>query len=198
MSDFWNRMFDTPEKQRDDIRALQADNDLVLDRAEEGQRALRQATRRIDKLELMLEATWELLKSRGDVSDADLALMVSRVDLADGKEDGRIGPSRKDAPSCHACGRPANPKRSRCIYCHEAKLTVAAPAPPPPRMTDCETCAKSVPERSVYFTAQGTVCEACFKNPGGAGGLALSSEQAGDLSLEGTGGQDSGALAVKE
>ena len=157
---FWDHMFDNEVRQRNDINALA---DRALDLHLQSSDELAQSTRRIERLELTVEALWEILKARLGATDPELALMVSRVDLADGREDGRMGPDRsKHAQCCEECGRPVSPKRDRCVYCHTAISRSGTPTEPKVvRMVTCSVCHQEVPERSTYFSENGIACAPC-------------------------------------
>ena len=132
----------------------------------EGQRT-RALQARVDYLELALSSMTELLRVRLGVSAEELSLMMQRLDLADGVEDGKIGPDlTREAPSCGQCGRPVNLKREVCLFCNapvERPVEEASPAAPPARMVRCTLCEALIDERDSYFSDRGLVCSACFK-----------------------------------
>ncbi len=164
----WNYLFDSPRRQRRDIEALREQVVLGSDDTQEKakiERRLAQLEANQERLNLTLEAVLRLLEQRLRISPQDIALMVQRIDLADGVEDGMIGPDRSaEAPACYACGRPVNPKRDACIYCDaplEWPTATEAPAAPERSIT-CAVCQTTVPERRSYFSDNGVVCETCF------------------------------------
>jgi hypothetical protein len=69
----------------------------------------------IDRLLLITEALWTILKQQNNYTDDTL------VQLIQGIEQSRTSPdstTSKDAPiACPACGRPNTAKRNFCIYC---------------------------------------------------------------------------------
>jgi hypothetical protein len=72
---------------------------------------------------LITEAFWEILKKHHGYTDADLADLVHKIDLRDGKLDGRVA---KELPKpCPNCARTAARLRPLCLYC-------GAPIPQPP------------------------------------------------------------------
>ncbi len=71
----------------------------------------------VDRLALVNQASWELLRERTNLSDADLEKRVREVDLRDGRLDGRLG---KVMNACDQCGRPNRSDRARCLYCDAA------------------------------------------------------------------------------
>jgi hypothetical protein len=69
---------------------------------------------RVDRLELICEALWELLKTRMDVNDDQLMGWIAELDLTDGTADGK----RSRGPAeCPSCSRPNSPRHQNCIYC---------------------------------------------------------------------------------
>lgn len=82
---------------------------------------------RLDRLVLVVEALWNLLKQQG-FTDEQLVAEVAALDAADGQADGRRTPAATDCPSCNskvAAGLP------RCQICG----TEVAPALPDPFRT---------------------------------------------------------------
>jgi hypothetical protein len=70
----------------------------------------------MERVLLITEALWELLKERHGYTDDQLIQHVHRIDAADGKLDGRV--TRKAGPTmCGACGRALSRRRPNCIYC---------------------------------------------------------------------------------
>jgi hypothetical protein len=69
----------------------------------------------IDRLLMITEALWTLLKKEHGYSDDVLASLVKEIDLRDGRLDGK---SATMAPApCPSCGKINSAKRSVCIYC---------------------------------------------------------------------------------
>ena len=71
-------------------------------------------SRRLEKLSLLCQAMWELLRERAEVTDAMLAEKVLEVDLRDGRQDSRIGESVFNCPHCKS---PVNSRSPRCVMC---------------------------------------------------------------------------------
>ena len=63
---------------------------------------LRELEQRYERMQLITAALWQLLKSHTGLTDADLKQYVEKVDLADGKLDGKISRNRgaMDCPNC--------------------------------------------------------------------------------------------------
>lgn len=124
---------------------------------------LQEQAAEIERLKLTTAALLELLRLRLGIKPDEIDLMVQRLDLADGVEDGRIGPDRsRHAPRCAGCGRPVNPQRARCVFCDRALPKADKPAPPPPRMTRCASCGRELREDATFFSETGLVCGDCF------------------------------------
>lgn len=162
---FWDHMFDNDYRQREDITALRYHSEAVVESIDDVRKELAQTQQKLAQVQLVLEAMWEIMRVRMKVDRKELSIAIQRVDLADGVEDGRIGPDRsRTAPTCHACGRPINPKRWACIYCgadvvaEEAAASAVGPAPE----VECDGCGSAVPERDTYFTEDGLRCSGCY------------------------------------
>ena len=63
---------------------------------------------------LACQAMWEILRERTGISEVELLAKMKEVDLRDGAQDGRMSPV---LINCPACGKPANSKTTRCMYC---------------------------------------------------------------------------------
>lgn len=68
---------------------------------------------RIDRLLLVVDALWSMLKERG-YTDEDLAMRIRSIDEADGTVDG----ARKPLPRrCARCDSMVEPGRRSCAFC---------------------------------------------------------------------------------
>ena len=72
---------------------------------------------RLDRIFLVCEAMWELLKRKTGTTEEELARMVEEIDLSDGKLDGK---KRVKVRSCAECGKTLSIKHRRCLYCGAA------------------------------------------------------------------------------
>jgi hypothetical protein len=70
----------------------------------------------IEKLFMITEALWEILKHQHGYTDEQLAQMIQDIDLRDGKLDGKVAKSA-DRPTCPECGRTIIRNQARCLYC---------------------------------------------------------------------------------
>lgn len=68
----------------------------------------------LDKLLLICQAMWELIKEKTDLKDEDLLKMVTELDLKDGKPDGKY---TKPPVDCPKCGAKICRKFNRCFSC---------------------------------------------------------------------------------
>jgi hypothetical protein len=75
---------------------------------------LRRVERRTDRLSLVCQALWELLRERTDLTENDLITRMQQIDMRDGVADGRMTPVAVECPSC---GRRSNSRREECVYC---------------------------------------------------------------------------------
>lgn len=69
----------------------------------------------IERLLMITEALWMLLKKEHGYTDDVLLQRIREIDLRDGELDGRVA-VRPPGP-CPECGRPLARKRPLCIYC---------------------------------------------------------------------------------
>ena len=68
----------------------------------------------VEKLFMITEALWTILKEKHGCTDAELVQRVQEIDLRDGKLDGKVA---KVKPDCPKCGRKLMGKRPVCLYC---------------------------------------------------------------------------------
>lgn len=70
----------------------------------------------VDRLYMISEALWTLLRDQAGYDDQTLAEAVRQVDLKDGKLDGRAG-ATEGPKMCGSCGKAVSKKRPLCMYC---------------------------------------------------------------------------------
>ena len=90
-----------------------------------GTRKLNDVDERIDRLLLLVEAMWALLKEQG-FSDEELADKLAELDAVDGTGDGRHTPKPSD---CGACGSKVAAGLRACQFCGTALPQTSAPTP---------------------------------------------------------------------
>lgn len=78
---------------------------------------------RIDRLVLLVEAMWALLREQG-LSDEDLAEKLMELDQSDGTVDGRRAPPPS---TCGSCGSKVAAGLSACQFCGTAVSTGSTP-----------------------------------------------------------------------
>lgn len=72
----------------------------------------------MERVLMITEALWELLKLQHGYTDEQLLEHVRRIDAQDGRIDGRAGRIEGSEPSpCPSCGRMLSRRRPVCIYC---------------------------------------------------------------------------------
>lgn len=90
--------------------------DSARDLAKEGmQREIEELRKDVDRLLMINEAMWRILRERLQCTDAELVQRIHDIDLEDGHLNGRKGPS--PARDCPHCGRPLSKHRPTCLYC---------------------------------------------------------------------------------
>ncbi len=82
--------------------------------ARRAQTSTQELEARLERLALMTEALWTIVRNRMDVTDDELAAMAREIDLSDGKLDGRV---RRASSECRGCGRMVGRRHPRCLYC---------------------------------------------------------------------------------
>ncbi len=80
--------------------------------AQEGR--VREVEHQIERLMLLNQSLWELLREKLNISDADLQAKIQEVDMRDGVADGKMTTT---ALKCPTCGRTSSSKHWKCLYC---------------------------------------------------------------------------------
>lgn len=70
----------------------------------------------IERLLLITQALWEILKEKHGYSDVDLIKRVAEIDMRDGALDGAVK-TGSGPQACPHCGRTLLGKRPICLYC---------------------------------------------------------------------------------
>ena len=99
-----------------------AGNSAAQMTAEEARQEARSARTRLELLQcdverllMITEALWTLLKQQHGYKDEDLSKLVSQIDQRDGKLDGKVAPSAPQV--CPYCGKVLGKSRPFCYYC---------------------------------------------------------------------------------
>jgi hypothetical protein len=75
---------------------------------------LRELEHEIQRVKLLNQALWEVLREKTGLTDAELEKKIHEVDLRDGMQDGRM----TETPlKCPTCGRVSSSKHWKCLYC---------------------------------------------------------------------------------
>ena len=85
--------------------------------ARSARRSVDELEARIDRVMLVCEAMWSLLRDKLGMSETELLDRVNDLDLSDGKLDGKV---RRTGHKCPACGRVIGPRFPICMYCGQA------------------------------------------------------------------------------
>jgi hypothetical protein len=72
----------------------------------------------IERILMITEALWDILKEQHGYSDEELTKRVQQIDMRDGKLDGRVAAA--GVRSCPSCKRPVSGRHLMCIYCGQA------------------------------------------------------------------------------
>jgi len=81
---------------------------------------LRYLEGRLEKLNMVCMAMWELLSERTDLTEEDLKNKVQEIDLRDGRADGRV--TQKQIRRCPSCNRAMSRRHTTCMYCGSTNL----------------------------------------------------------------------------
>jgi hypothetical protein len=77
---------------------------------------LQRLENRYERMRLVTNALWQMLKEHTGLTDADLRRFIERVDLLDGKADGKMsGPT--GAMDCPKCSRHILKSAAICPWC---------------------------------------------------------------------------------
>jgi hypothetical protein len=68
----------------------------------------------VDRLQMICEAMWTVIKEQSGADDERLLRLVQTIDLRDGELNGR---SKSQPQSCKQCGRVVSTRTRVCMYC---------------------------------------------------------------------------------
>jgi hypothetical protein len=100
-----------------DVPLARVANSTANDAASEARGAKREIAlleQRLERLALMTEALWTLLRDKLGASDEELMAVAREVDLSDGRLDGRV---HRTSVQCPECGRMVSERHVKCLYC---------------------------------------------------------------------------------
>ncbi len=69
----------------------------------------------VERLLMITEALWSILKEQHGYTDEELMRRVEEIDLRDGKTDGKV--AKQLQPLCPNCNRTLTHNLPRCMYC---------------------------------------------------------------------------------
>lgn len=107
--------------QSNQISNANRDASSARHKANEAMARLVHAERRAEKALLLCEALWTLLRDHLNLSDEQLSDRIRKLDMTDGKLDGKV---RREPKKCPACNRVTPQHVGQCLYCGE-ELSVA-------------------------------------------------------------------------
>jgi hypothetical protein len=72
----------------------------------------------IERLLMITEALWGILKEKHGYADEELIRRIQEIDMSDGQLDGKVARQRPSA--CPKCGRLMVRNHTVCLYCGQA------------------------------------------------------------------------------
>ena len=69
----------------------------------------------IEKLFMITEALWSIIKKQNGLKDDDLIELINDIDKRSGKADGRR--AKEERPNCPQCNRKIMARNTVCLYC---------------------------------------------------------------------------------
>lgn len=100
------------EAARQNSRITQVDQTSLMMKTE-----LTDLKEQVERLALLNQSLWELLRDKIGVTDGDLEAKIREVDLRDGIPDGKLS---QHPLRCPRCGRVSNSRHKKCLYCNLA------------------------------------------------------------------------------
>ncbi|MCL1888066.1 MAG: hypothetical protein FWF96_04260 [Kiritimatiellaeota bacterium] len=102
-------------RQGNTTRAIEVVDEETKQRAHELRLQADALALEVEKLYMITEALWTLVKRQAGLTDRQLLGLVKDIDLRSGKLDGRR--KRETRPDCPECGRKMLSRSSLCLYC---------------------------------------------------------------------------------
>jgi len=97
--------------------ARSAESSRASDAREEARAANREVAGlrfQLDRLQMICERMWTVVKQRVGVEDAELFALMEVIDPRDGRLDGRTRPVTAE---CSRCGKVVSVRTGVCLYC---------------------------------------------------------------------------------
>ena len=94
----------------------QVDAQHARDVARESAMSSDKTRKNTERLYLVVQAMWKLLKDKAGLTDADLDAKVQEIDMRDGRLDGQDS-TQTDPLTCRQCGRTILSGQAQCSWC---------------------------------------------------------------------------------
>ena len=94
----------------------QVDAQHARDVARESAMSSDKTRKNTERLYLVVQAMWELLKDKAGLTDADLDAKVQEIDMRDGRLDGQDS-TQTDPLTCRQCGSTILSGQAQCSWC---------------------------------------------------------------------------------
>ena len=94
----------------------QVDAQHARDVARESAMSSDKTRKNTERLYLVVQAMWDLLKDKAGLTDADLDAKVQEIDMRDGRLDG-LDSTQTDPLKCSQCGRTILSGQAQCSWC---------------------------------------------------------------------------------
>jgi hypothetical protein len=123
MSDFLEGLFGSETRgsisgglyQMAEIHNVGSDADRATAAAGRATNKAMEVDRRVERLQLVIQAMWEIMREREGVTDEELEAKIVEIDLRDGVKDGKMG---REVAICGGCNRKTGVGLTRrCQYC---------------------------------------------------------------------------------
>lgn len=102
-------------RQNHEIEQAKSKADRANGKANLAQEEINALNWKVEKLTMITEALWRIVKQSQKLDDGYLKSLVDEIDMQDGKLDGKVA---KTAPSlCPKCTRVLSNKIKKCVYC---------------------------------------------------------------------------------
>lgn len=107
-----DHIFGSNEKRRAVTTAREAER--ATEKSTRLEHEVGQLRRRVERLSLMSQALWELIRETTDLSDEDIEKKTLEIDERGDAADGRITPELLACPECDRC---VTSNHESCLYC---------------------------------------------------------------------------------
>ena len=109
------RTFSSPGFYGGSAAQAEIDADGAVRDAREATESVEAIRHDVNRLLLITEALWTLLKKQNGYTDEDLTKVVNEIDLQDGVLDGK--PAKAPPRPCPNCGKMVAAHHTLCIFC---------------------------------------------------------------------------------